>query len=336
MMPDFGFPAQPRQASIKTLVAGLRERSDDARVASVTERFADVTNELDGRVSELMQIEKSIRDLQGYSEAIALSEGRASTSQQALEQIRESAQEISDTTDILRTNGTIRDFETLSIQATGQLQSIVANLNSSFAGRNLFAGDAVQTSPIADTDTIIASVLPFLEAATTAPNGYDALRDEFLNAGATFETSIYLGGADEAPVTEVGVGERVDYSVKADQTGIREVLFNMSVMAVAFDQSNAIDPAVREGLLTRASDGLRSSIGAVTQIQSDLGTAEARIATVKSRNIASEASLTITYNDLAGADAFEAALSLRELENQLEIAFSTTSRLANLSLSNFR
>ncbi|MEM1298956.1 MAG: hypothetical protein AAGH68_06700 [Pseudomonadota bacterium] len=335
-MPDFGFPAQPRQALIRSTVSNLRDRSDDARVAAVTERFADVTRELDGRVDELMQIEKSIRDLQGYADAIALSEGRAATSQRALDQIRTSAQEISDASTVLRTNGTDQNFETLSGQARGQLNSVIASLNTTFAGRALFAGDAVDTTPIANIDTIMAASVPVLEAAAGANAAYTDLQIEFFGAGNTFETSLYAGGANDAPVTEVGPGERVDYGVRADEDPMRQVLFNMTVLAAAFDKSNAIDDTFREDLLITASEGLRNSIDAVTQVQGRLGTAEARIATVKSRNIASEASLTLTYNDIAGADAFTAAISLNELESQLEVAFATTARLANLSLANFR
>ncbi|MFK7945801.1 MAG: hypothetical protein AB8B85_23220 [Paracoccaceae bacterium] len=336
MMPEFGFPAQPRQAAIKSLVANLRTRSDESRSAAVTGRHSDVTGELGGRVSELMQMEKSIRDVQTYAEAITLSEGRAATSQRALDQVRASAQEITDTADLLGTNGTSADFGTLSTQARGQLESLVAGMNTSFAGRMLFAGDVVDTAPVADAETIMSASVPFLEGNASAGTAYAALRAEFLGAGATFETALYNGGTDNAPVTEIAPGERVDFSVRADEGPMREMLFNMTVMAAAFDDSNAIDGAAREGLLKLASEGLRNNIGSIAQVQGRVGTAEARIATMKSRNIASEASLTISINELAGADTFEAAITLRDLETQLEVAFSTTSRLANLTLANFR
>lgn len=336
MMPEFGFPAQPRQAAIKTLVSRLRERSDDARTATVTERHADVTHVLNGRVSELVQMEKSIRDLQGYAEAIALAEGRAATAQRALDQVRASAQQITDTTDLLRTNGTDDDFTTLSTQARGQLGSLVASLNTSFAGRMLFAGDAVDQAPIADAETIMTVSVPFLEAGLTPGAAYANLQNEFFAAGASFDTTLYLGGTGDAPRVEVAPGERVDYAARADETPTRNVLFNMTVLAAAYDQTNSIAADVREGLIALGSEGLRNSIGSIGQVQGRMGTAEARIATIKSRNIASEASLTLSLNELAGADSFEAAVTLRDLENQLEVAFATTSRLANLTLANFR
>ena len=66
-----------------------------------------------------------------------------------------------------------------------------------------------------------------------------------------------------------------------------------------------------------------------------IGAAEERIANLKARNTATEASLTITFNNIAGADQLNAAIELTELERQLETAFATTARMSNLSLVNF-
>lgn len=335
-MPEFGFPAQPRQASIRSLIANLRDRSDDARFEASTERFADVTRELNGRVNELMQIEKSINDLQGYAEAIALAEGRSTVMQQSMDLITGAAQTIADTADLLLTNGTDRDLATLSAQADAQLDSVIASMNSQFAGRFLFTGDTVDGSAIAEKATVVAASLPFLTAGPSGAISYANLEAQFIGAGGVFDSVVYTGGVGDAALVEVAPGERVAYSAKADETGMRRALFNMVVMSAAFDPTNGIPEGDRRALVREASAGLRESISEIIQIQSRVGSAEARIATIKSRNIASEASLTISYNDLAGADQFAAALSLTQLEDQLEVAFSTTSRLANLTLANFR
>ena len=123
--------------------------------------------------------------------------------------------------------------------------------------------------------------------------------------------------------------------MKANEPPLRAVLFNLVVLAAAHDPNNAIPTSERRPLADLASAGLRTAVAQVINIQGRLGTAEARIATAKARNIASEASLTVRFNDLAGADTFDAALTLTELDNQLETSFLTTARLSNLSLANF-
>ena len=335
MMPEFGFPSQPRNHSMALIVSALRERSDSARVESVTGRFEDVTSRLGGSVSELMQIEKTLGDLKGFSDTIALAEARANVTQKSLSRIREIAQALADTTDLLSTNGTTLDFEAVSSQAREELGSIVSALNVQFAGRPLFSGDDGNGSAIADQTTVFASAVPILEAGAIPSAGYADLITAFTSAGATFDTSIYLGGAGDAPPALIAPGESVDYSVKADETPLRTVLANIAALGAAFDTSNAIPDAQRKSIAQLAAAGLRSDISSIIGIEGRVGAAESRVATIKARNTASEASLTIAFNDLAGADQLNSAIELTELERQLETAFATTARMSNLSLVNF-
>ena len=334
-MPDFGFPAQPRNNNMSVLIAALRDRSDSSRVESVTGRFADVTSELDGNVNELMQIEKALGDLNDFSEAITLAETRSTVMQESLSRVRAVAQLLADTTDLLSTNGTTQDFEAVSSQAREELGSIVSALNVQFAGRPLFSGDDGNGSAIVDESSIFSLAVPFLEAGASASAGYADLLSEFTSAGGTFDTTIYQGGAGDAPPAIVAPGESVDYGVKADAAALRSVLANVAALGAAFDTSNAISDPQRRQLAELASAGLRTDVSQIIGTEGRLGAAENRIATIKARNTASEASLTIAFNNLAGADQLNAAIELTELERQLETAFATTARMSNLSLVNF-
>jgi len=334
-MPEFGFPAQPRQALMRRTIADLRQQADTARIATVTGRFADLTAEREGRVGELMQIEKSIADLKGYGEAIALSEARAETMQRTLGRLTALSQSLTDTAELLLTNGTTDNLANLSTQARGDFESLVAALNVDFAGRALFAGDDAGGAALLDAPSIIAASVPVLEAGATAPAAYADLEAEFLDPGGLLDTTFYQGGAGGAPLTEVAPGERIDYGVKADEAPMRRVLLNVAALGAAFDLSNAIPDVNRRDLVSRASAGLRNAITQVISVQSRLGSAEGRIADIKARNLATEAALSIRFNELAGADNYSEAVRLSALESQLETAFATTARLANLSLANF-
>lgn len=333
-MPDFGFPAQPRQANLASLISALRNRSDDVRTETVTGRSADPTKKLNGRVNELLQIEKSLGDLQDYAQIIALSESRAATMQAALSTVVGIGNDLADEANLLSTNATDGNLEVLARDAREQFATAIAAFNSEFAGRSLFAGDETGTPALADPDTILTAALGVLESPPAGLTAYEALEAEFMNPGGLFDTTFYIGGAGSSSKTEVAPGEVVDYSAKADEDPVRRVLFNISVLALANDQSNAITDDRRE-LMKAGADGLRSGLSQLINVQSRIGSAEERIATAKTRNIAAEASLTISYNDLAGRDQFEAILELTEIENQLETAFATSSRLSNLSLLNF-
>lgn len=335
MMPDFGFPTQPRNHTMSLLIAELRERSDSARVESVTGRFEDVTSQVGGNVNELMQIEKALSDLNGFAEAIALTEARAEVTQASLNRIREVAQTLADTTDLLSTNGTDQDFASVSAQAREELGSVVNALNVQFAGRPLFAGDDGNGVAIADETATYAAAEPLLAGFTSASDAYANLLAEFTSVGTTFDTTIYQGGAGDAPEALIAPGESVKYSVKADEAALRSVLANIAALGAAFDTTNAIPDAQRRSIAKLASAGLRSDVSAIIGIEGRVGAAEGRAATIKARNTASEASLTIAFNEIAGADQLNAAIEITELERQLETAFATTARMSNLSLVNF-
>ena len=318
-----------------SIISSLRTRSDSARFESVTGRFADVTQTLNGRVSEVIQIERALDDLKVFSENIALAEGRATVVQKSLENIRGVAQSLADTMDLLSTNGTTKDFEAVSNAAREQLGSVVAALNVQFAGRTLFAGDDDNGAALLSANDIRSTMVPFLEGATGATAAFNTMALEFNNTGATFDTTVFLGGAGAAPSSEIARGEFVDYGVKADEAPLRSLLSNLVALGAAFDSSNAIPDAQRRQIAELASTGLRSDVSGIISIESRVGSAEERISTVKSRNIASESSFLIAFNEIAGIDNVEATIKLTEIERQLETAFATTARMSNLSLVNF-
>ena len=334
-MPEFGFPAQPRYASMSRLIADLRNRADDTRVEAVTGRFRDVTAERRGNVNEIMQIEKSINDLRIYAESIALSETRAGIMQSNLGVAVDLAQSSADTTALLLTNRSDIGTEAFSSRARDDLDALVAGFNVNFAGRSLFAGDEAGSAALVDAETIFTMSTAILEAAPTGGAAYTNLQIEFLGTGATFDTSFYLGGTGQAPLTEVAPGQRIDYAVRADNDAVRKVMFNTVVLAAAYDRSNTLTEEQRRDLLELGADGIRNAIPDLIEVRAELGTAEARIADVKARNVAAEAAFTLRFNDLAGADSYEAALTLNELDTQLQTAYQTTARLSSLSLANY-
>ena len=334
-MPDFGFPAQPQMSRINNLVAKARRDSQDAQYATATGRPADLAASLDGRVNEAMLIEKAIIDLDQYAQSIALAEGRAEVSQKSLDLLVQSGRDLTSAVSKLLTNGTNSNLEIVSEQGRSTLEASVAALNAQFAGRSVFAGDERDATALADAETIYSSSVAVLETGTTAAGAYAALETEFVGAGGLFDTTFYTGGTGDAPQVEIAAGETVDHSLRANEEPLRRMLLNATIIGAAYDLSNTIPDDIRSELIGTATDQMRSAMDQTVNLQGTLGTAEARIATVKARNIAEDSSLTIRFNDIAAADPYEEGLRLSAIEAQLETAFYTTARLSRLSLSNY-
>ena len=159
-MPDFGFPAQPRQASLASLINSLRARSDDVRTSTVTGRHADPTRELRGRVNEMLQLEKSLADLRDYASIITLSENRASTMQQLMSNINAIGSGIADDVVTLLTNATDDNLSVVSTDARGQLATVV-NAQNGGASSGCVEGDPNRNTTPGDEGADLLPDVPF-------------------------------------------------------------------------------------------------------------------------------------------------------------------------------
>ena len=228
-----------------------------------------------------------------------------------------------------------RVSEAAGTQADQTLQAIKSDLEARFGSRSLFTGDEGDSNALTDTATILAQSLTVLNAAANAGSAYGDLATQFNDPGGLFDTTFYEGGTGTAPPPEVAAGNRVDFAIRADDPALRSTLLNVTVLTLAFDPDSGLNPAFRESLAQTALDGMRTDIASVVTRQSELGIAQQRIAEALSSNQTEEATLKISFTELAGRDPFEAAAELTALETQLETAYLTTARLSNLSLANF-
>jgi flagellar hook-associated protein 3 FlgL len=330
-----GFPAQPRSDLMARLIAQIRSQSDIARQEVVTGLRADPARALDGRVAELLDVERSLAEAAQYREIIGLASARAAATQNTLDLLRGVANDLSVRGQTALSSNLPDHGAAVSDSALQGLGAAISALNVSFGGRRLFAGDAGNTPALASADQFMTATLAILEAGPAAGAAYANLSNDFNLAGGSFDTSLYTGGSGNAPATEVARGERLEFAQRADAGPVRALLRDLAVLAAAFDPDNAIPEADRNALAGLAIAGLRDNVSALVGMAGRVGAAEERLATAGARNQASEVGLTLVHLSLAGRDQFEAATELTNLETQLEATFLATSRLANLSLVNF-
>ena len=87
-LPAIGFPAQPRNDMMSRLISQLRDSSDIARQEAVTGLLVDPAKALGGKVSEMLDLERSLAEINQYREIIGQAEARASVIQGSLDLIR--------------------------------------------------------------------------------------------------------------------------------------------------------------------------------------------------------------------------------------------------------
>ena len=330
-----GFPAQPRNDLMSRLIGQLRQRADIVREETVTGLLADPAKALGGKVSELLDLERSLAEITQYRGIIGQAESRASVIQGSLDLMRDLAVDLHTSGQIALDTGASPAGEAISASAHQALGAVLSALNVSYNGRHLFSGDAGDTLAVATVDVFMSASVTVLEAGPTAGAAYANLSVEFTIATGLFETSFYTGGSGDAPASEVARGERLGFALRADEEPIRTLLRDLATLAAAYDPDNAIPEADRRGLAENAIAGLRNNVAALAGLSARVGVAEERMGQVTASHQASEVTLTLAYTKLAGRDQFEAASELTQLEAQLEITYLATARLAALSFSNF-
>lgn len=297
-----------------------------------TGRTADVSRHLKASFGQLADIEHQIKLQQGHRIATAEAATFTAAMQGALGVVQAQAVDLADLAVVATSAAAGGATESFAENARGALDVIVGALNTDVAGRPLFAGTDYSNTPLTGAGELLAQARAALGGATDAP-GIRAALDTFFGVGGGFETQIYQGGSENVAPYRLGAGESVQLSLRADDVTFRGVL-KSAVMASLTDDP-ALDAATRRALAGTAADGLLAQSAGVTRIQADLGYAEERIERSSVRIASELTSLDYARGLLLGADPFEVATELENVQFRLEALYTITARAARLNLMNF-
>ncbi|WP_101067125.1 flagellin [Roseovarius salinarum] len=226
-------------------------------------------------------------------------------------------------------------LEAASAEARGKLDAFVAALNGDIAGRSLFAGDDVATTPLPQPEDIMNAARGAVAGLTSVPAIQSALSDFFHAPGGGFETQVYQGASDPVSPIRLGHGESVTLDVRADDPAIRSALEASVTAALASDSSLTLTTAQRQTLMQGAGEALIGAEGAMTGLRADIGVTESRIEQSLSRIASEKSSLVLARNELLAVDPFQTATELESVRLQLETLYSVTARTSHLNLASF-
>ena len=211
---------------------------------------------------------------------------------------------------------------------------MMAKLNGDIGGRSLFAGAATKTTPLEDASTLL-NTLEFLIAGAATPADARLAAETWFNDPSGFSATIYQGSTDDLSPFRVGDGEDVTVNIRADNESLRDALMNVALASLASSNALSFNSSQRAELQRDSGIALQSNQEALTNVRAQIGTAEARLDAIETRNAAEKTSLEIARNDLLGADPFETATKLEDVQFRLQSIYAVTARLSDLSLVNF-
>ncbi|SFV13165.1 flagellar hook-associated protein 3 FlgL [Methylobacterium sp. 174MFSha1.1] len=325
----------------RSATARLQTEMANANQEVASGRYADVGLALGGQVSRSLSLRQSAAEVTALKDSNGLAALRLGTSQTVLQQLQKSAD-----AQFASLTGLPADKRVAAMAASAgdTLASLTGLLNSSASGQALFSGINTGANPIRDgavADAKTAATTAFqatfgfppddARAATlTAPQikGFleGTLAAQFAdpNWGTTWSQA-----SDTAVTSRISLGETVTTSVSANGTAFRQLAQAAIVSGLGLTGLSADAQAVVSdramGLLSQASAGLVS-------LQADLGRSQSRITDANARLDAQSARIKTEIAGLEEVDPAEAQTRFTAAKTQLQMSYSLTAQIQELSL----
>ncbi|MEP3845829.1 MAG: flagellin [Paracoccaceae bacterium] len=321
------FMLQRRGVSLRAELTKLSEEMSTGQVSDVREVLA-------GNVSFLADMERDLRILDAYRIAGLEAESYANTAQLSLEAFQTTAGDLATSIVAGSVTQTSTTIEQNAFEARNSLESMMAKLNGDIGGRSLFSGVATKTVPLEDASTLL-NTLEFLIAGAATPADARLAAETWFDDPSGFSATIYQGSTDDLSPFRVGDGEDVAINIRADNEAFRDALMNVALASLASSSALSFNSSQRAELQRDSGIALQSNQEDLTNVRARIGTAEARLDAIETRNAAEKTSLEIARNDLLGVDPFETATKLEDVQFRLQSIYAVTARLSDLSLVNF-
>lgn len=294
----------------------------------------------------MLSLKSQIDQLNSYTTSNSLATSRLSTTSTVLDSFVSTAQSIQSDLIAAQTAGGTTD--SLSTNVTNAFQSLIAGLNTSANGQYIFGGtnttQATINNYLATGSTAKAAVdssFQTLQASQTngsASNISGTTMQNYLNTTfASYFTGSGWSNLSNANSTTlqsaISPTQTTSTSVTANNTAFQQIA-QAYAMVNEFSGANLGSDA-RQAVLTTASNLLSSGLAGLTDLQTTVGTAQSAVTSANTQMSSQTTILQTHVSDLDSVDTYSLSTQLTNLQTQLEASYELTSRLQDLSLTNY-
>lgn len=226
-------------------------------------------------------------------------------------------------------------FDTLSLQANQNFSNVISKLNTTVAGRSVFAGNATESAAIAEPDVILADLRTAIAGSATTADFLNAIDNWFFTPGGGFETVGYIGATDDLDPLPIASDQSVALSQRADEDGVRQMLRDLAVMTLSTDPTLGFTSIELKNITTDTAEKTFQTQSNITAMRATLGLSQGQIDHGLTALNADKTAQTLARNALIAVDPFETATELENVQFQMEALYSVTARLSRLSLTEY-
>lgn len=318
---------------------------------------ANATAALGSSASLLYQLHAQSDQQMELQTSITTASSRLDTVQTALNGIASVTQTLSTAALGTSSPGSMNDttLSVLATQAQGAIGEVLGQLNTTFAGSAVFAGDSAvppMQSPGAAGGPL-ATVQATLSAAVTAnggpltqsdvstlvdgPSGISSVFNDTNSNPAMRYTGAFYMVTDDGNGTKVLTGENqtLQYNANADQPAFRDLLKGLSMLSLLDAPSGQLDDSAKSELLNQAITVIGQGQNELTAMQGTLGAVQSQMqdAVTQQQNAASATQQQILKYEQA--DTYGDSTKLNMLQTQIQASYELTVQIAQLSLVHY-
>ncbi|MEX0284164.1 MAG: flagellin [Paracoccaceae bacterium] len=294
----------------------------------------EIHKRLGGNYAIVADIDHQLTQLDGHAVASAEAASTATALQSSLDRVQTLAQDLAGALFVGSPGNSATAAGVTAKQAREDFATVVSTLNTAVAGRTIFAGTAVKTTPLADAETILAGLSTALAGLTDAGDIQTAA-DAWFGSGGGFETTMYQGSSTDLAAIDISETRSVALSVRADAQVFRDVLKETALVALSTDAALAIPEGEAKILRQDAGGNLWTANERLTKLRGDIGFVQQRIEQTQAEQATSRLGLEGARSSLLSVDPYETATRLEDAQNQLRTMFQVFARSSNLRLVNF-
>lgn len=353
--------------TVSTALQSLRQREHASRLAGqIADTASEVTTGLKSRPYEALgyksadaiAIRMQITRNDGFIESNKLLAQRFAGLESALGGIRDAGQDVLEQLVFSEANGgsPSRNLSQIAQAAIDTITARAAYKDTSGFAMSGTMSDLIPLQPwdevnpdtgLSPQGIIQGTVGPTITGTADAQAKIDELRTIYdsalvANPNSNFEATFYRGtdeldaGGQPNPFVEVQISptEKITQPAQANNPAMRDLLRGLAMLAEV-DVSAIADPDARALWMEEARSAIAGGLSGVTDLETGAGVTRGRLAdTLNTQQVRAEL-LAAEQLALEGADQYDAAGRLTQLQTQLESSYAVTARLSRMSFLNY-
>jgi len=331
-------------------VAQTQSTLANLEVEASTGQYANIGLQLGDQSGYELSLKNENDLLQTLTSSNGIVTTNLTTSQDALDSIRSSAQSAAQSLTSW-TSTEVNAGSTLQGVGASALQSLIATTNATSNGQYVFGGINSSVAPMADyfssttsaaktaIDTAFQTTFGCLPTDAAASTITAAQMQSFLSGSfaAQFSgvnwASNWSSASSTNPTAQIAPGETIDAATNANQPGFQQLAQGYAMLA-EFGGSQ-LSSAAQQAVASTATSLITQGVNSITATEAQVG---ASLSQVTDANNSMSSQMTILQTQIGNLDNVNSAAvaaQINTLSTQLQTAYELTAQLQKLSLAQY-